>query len=457
VVAQTVYIGSGAGFAGDRFDAAVAVIETLARRASPRYLIYEVMGERTLAIAQRLRRDDPALGYSPYLEQYLSRVLAACKRHGVRIVSNMGAANPLGAARRVHALARELGVAGLRIAIVLGDDLLAFMNAEEVRALPTIEGLETGDKEIVAANAYLGARPVAAALALGVDVVLVGRTTDAALVLGPLIHEFGWAEDNWPHLAAGTVAGHLLECGAQVSGGYFCDPGFKDVPGMADLGFPIGEIGSDGSVIITKAEATGGLVTRATVIEQLLYEVHDPCAYLTPDATLDLGEVTLEEDGENRIRVVGARGRPPPATLKATVSTDGGWLGEAEMTYAGPNALARARLAADIVRERCARQFSNVPVRVEVIGTGVVFDNDAGDRRHHAVPNDGEYRLRAAVRSADRAMVQNVTDEVQSLYCSGPAGGGGFRASVTAQINTASVLVDRARVEAQVCVEEVRP
>lgn len=450
-MAGKVYIGSGAGFAGDRFDAGVAVVETLSRREGPRYLIYEVMGERTLAIAQRLRRENPQAGYSPYLDRYLSRVLPACKRHGVRIVTNMGNANPLAGAARVHALAREIGVTGLKVAAVTGDDLLDYMEPDTIRALPVIEDIAIGGEAIMAANAYLGARPVAGALALGADIVLVGRTTDAALVLGPLLHEYGWAANDWARLAAGIMAGHLLECGGQVTGGYFCDPGFKDVPGMADLGFPIGEIGEDGDLVIAKAEDTGGLVTRASVIEQLLYEVHDPAAYLTPDVILDLTGVTLAEDGENRIRVSGARGRPPPETLKATVSTDGGWLGEAEMAYAGPNALARARLAADVVRERCLREGANEDLRVEIFGAGAML-GDAG-----GVETGGEYRVRAAIRGIDRARAQYVTDEVQSLFCSGPAAGGGFRASLTAQVATSSVLVDRRLVEPHVRAELVEP
>ncbi|MEQ9576052.1 MAG: acyclic terpene utilization AtuA family protein, partial [Rhodospirillales bacterium] len=337
-----------------------------------------------------------------------------------------------------------------------GDDLLGFMTAEDVAGLPTIEGVTIDGKEIVAANAYLGARPVAEALTLGTDVVLVGRTTDAALVLGPLIHEFGWAEDDWDRLAAGTLAGHLLECGGQITGGYFCDPGFKDVPGMDELGFPIGEIGADGSIVITKAENTGGLVTRATVTEQILYEMHDPAAYLTPDVALDVTGVTLADDGKDRVRVLGAKGHPPPETLKVTVSADGGWLGEAELTYAGPNALARANLAADIVRKRLASRGVKDPVRVEIVGAGAAFDNDASDRQRGAnMPLDGEYRLRAAVRTADKATAQYVNDEVLSLFCSGPAGGGGYRCSVTGQVNTASVLVPRAPVEAQAKAQEV--
>lgn len=455
---MTVFIGSGAGFAGDRIDAGIPVVETLKHKDGPRYLIFEVMGERTLAIAQRIKMRNPALGYSPYLEPYLKNVLAPCKEHGIRIVANLGNANPLGGAKRVHELARELGIEGLRIAIVIGDDLLAFMNGDDAAALPTIEGVSIDGKEIVAANAYLGARPVAEALKLDVDIVLVGRTTDAALVLGPLIHEYGWGEQDWDLLAQGTLAGHLLECGGQVTGGYFCDPGFKDVPGMDNLGFPIGEIEADGSIVIGKADNTGGLVNRATVTEQILYEVHDPAAYLTPDVSLDISDVRLEDVGKDRILVKGAKGAPPPETLKVTVSADGGWLGEAEMIYAGPNALARARLAADIVRSRCKKNGVEEPLRVEIVGTGAVFDNDTSEReRSKNMPMDGEYRLRAAIRTADKETAQYVNDEVLSLFCSGPAGGGGYRCNITGQVNTASVLIDRGPVEAQARAQEILP
>lgn len=222
-----VYIGCGAGFSGDRIDAAVPVVRTLAGCPGERFLIYEVLAERTLAIAQKLRRDDPEQGYSPFLDAYLPLVLADCVRAGIRIVTNMGAANPLAAARRVHALARQLGVTGLKVAALTGDDLLATMSPDEIRAQPLLEGLALGDRPIVAANAYLGAQPVAQALATGAHVVLVGRTTDAALSLGPLMHVFGWRADALDLLAQGTVCGHLLECGAQVSGAYFPDPGTR--------------------------------------------------------------------------------------------------------------------------------------------------------------------------------------------------------------------------------------
>lgn len=457
-IEKTVHIGSGAGFSGDRLDAALPVIETLSKHDGPRYLIYEVLGERTLAIAQRIKMRKPDQGYSPYLDKYLRLSLKPAMEHGVRIVANLGAANPEGAARRVHDLAAELGLPPLRIAIVLGDDLTMVMSTEEIGAVETIEGVSIAGKEIVAANTYLGARPVAGALAMDVDMVLVGRTTDAALVLGPLLHEFGWGAEDYDLLAAGTLAGHLLECGGQVTGGYFCDPGFKDVPGMDNLGFPIGEISANGDIVITKAENTGGLVSKATVIEQMLYEMHDPAAYLTPDVTLDVTGVTLSDDGDNRIRVSGAKGTPPPDTLKTTISADGGWLAEAEMIYAGPNAFARAQLAADIIKSRVRQHGVLEDLRVDIIGTGAVFDNDRSERREAInMPLDGEFRVRTAIRTDDKNTGEYVNDEVLSLFCSGPAGGGGYRCSVTGQVNTASILVPRAAVEPHVYAKEVTP
>jgi hypothetical protein len=454
---KKIYIGCGAGFAGDRFDASGPVIETLAKADGPKYLIFEVLAERTLAIAQRLRRNEPDAGYSPYLDHYIKPILGKAKEAGVRIVSNMGAANPRGAAKRVLALAAEAGHKDFRVAIVQGDDLLEVHETGEIRKMPTIEGIGLQDREIIAANAYLGARPVADALALDVDIVLVGRSTDAALVLGPLIHEFGWAEDDWDLLAQGTMAGHLLECGAQVTGAYFADPGFKDVPDLAEVGFPIAEIEADSGLVITKADNTGGLVSRATVIEQALYEIHDPASYLTPDVIMDLSGLQVEEIAPNRVLVSGAKGRAPTTTLKATISIDGGWLGEGEITYAGPNALARAELAASVVQRRCQIIGIQEPVRVEVIGRGAVHDNDMGSRRTiNPGQADGEYRVRAAVRSQNKETAQRVSDEVLSLYCSGPAAGGGVRQYVSGQVSTASVLVDRKDVLQHVRAEEVR-
>ncbi|MFO1061469.1 MAG: acyclic terpene utilization AtuA family protein [Dongiaceae bacterium] len=439
---KQVHIGCAAGFAGDRFDAGIALVAALAERDGPRYLIYETLGERTLALAQLDRRRDPEAGCTPDFESFLRPVLRSCVEHGIRIVANFGAANPPAAGRRAAALARELGIRDLAIAVVEGDDLLAALGPAAVRGWPNDEGLSLAGRPILAANAYLGAEPIRAALAAGAGLVLTGRCTDSALALGPLRHEHGWPADDWDRLAAGTLAGHLLECGGQVTGGYFADPGRKDVPDLGDLGFPIATVDAGGTILIGKPAGTGGLVSEATVKEQLLYEIHDPAAYLTPDVTLDLTGVEVRQDGPDRVRVTGAAGRAPPATLKVTVSVEGGFLGEGEIGYAGPGALARAELAAAVLRRRLERLEPGLELRCDIIGTISLFDSDAGRLRVvRRFDPDGDYRLRLAARAPDRAAAERAAREVLSLYCCGPAGGGGVRTAVTGRINTVSCHV----------------
>lgn len=440
---ETIYIGGAAGFGGDRFDASGPLIAALKECDGPRYLIFETLAERTLAIAQNQMLRGVGKGYSEFLEDYLSPVLGPCKDAGIRIVTNLGAANVRGAGARVKELASELGIKDLKVAIVEGDDLLSVLGPEDIAAYDCIEGTRI-DGAPIGANVYLGAEPIAQALALGADVVITGRCTDAALVLGPAMAELDFAADDLDLLAAGTVAGHLLECGPQVTGAYFADPARKPVPDLANVGYPIGEISRDGEVTITKPEGTGGLVSEATVKEQLLYEVHDPGNYLTPDVTLDVTHVSVTETGSNRVRLRGARGKPPPPTLKATVSMDGGFLGEAEMSYVGPGALARAELAIGVLRQRLQRSAVGANVRFDILGTCSVFDGDTGGLRARSeFEDEGEYRVRVSARSMDREELERMTLEVYALWVAGPAGGAGFRKAITPQVKTASILVDR--------------
>lgn len=446
---STVHIGCGAGFAGDRFDAAGPVLAELARREGPKFLMFECLAERTLALAQEERRRLPERGWSPFLDRYLAPHLGAALAGGVRIVTNLGAANPLGAARRVQALAAELGLPVPRVAALTGDDLRETMEDAAIRALPLLDGADVIGKPLLSANVYLGAQPVAAALATGADVVLVGRTTDSALALGPLIHALGWDPADLDLMAAGTIAGHLLECGAQATGAYFADPGLKDVPDLAHVGFPVARIDADGTLEIGKPEGTGGRVDRATITEQLLYEMHDPSAYLVPDCTADITAATLTRTAPDRITLRGIRGHPPPERLKATVCVEDGWMGEAEISYAGPNALARTSLAAEVVRARLAAH--NLLPALDIIGAGAALDRgDLGRSLGRGLPGDGDYRLRAALRAEDRDVAARVCEEVTALYCSGPAGGGGVRTHLAPQVATASVLVPRAAVRPRV-------
>jgi hypothetical protein len=318
---KTLAVGCGAGFSGDRTDAALPVVRTLIERGGPAAIMFENLAERTLAHQQLIRRAHPESGYEPLLELELRPILADCVQHGITIVGNFGAANPQGAALAIARLAAELGLPPLKVALVRGDDLSDGRGRAVVRQHL---GVDFDDERFVCANAYQGAFEIAQAIEAGAQVVVTGRVADPSLALGPAIAHYGWSRSDWDRLAGATMAGHLLECGAQVTGGYFADPGRKEVPGLEDLGFPIAEIFPDGSCIVSKASGTGGLVDVRTVKEQLLYEVHDPAAYITPDVVADITEATVVQLGPDRVRLAGVRGHPRTATLKVLAYFDGG-------------------------------------------------------------------------------------------------------------------------------------
>ena len=452
---KSLLIGCGAGFAGDRLDAALPIVEELAASGKPAYLMLETLAERTLALAQLQRRHDPDAGYLPSLAELIGPVLSLCLAHRIPIIGNFGAANPLAAARRVVATARTLGCGEIRVAAVTGDDLLATISPEKLLAMrfspPAV--IEAGG--LVSANVYLGAQGIAEALKMGADVIVTGRVADPALALGPLVHHFGWRWDDWDLMAAGVLTGHLLECGAQVTGGYFADPGFKDVPDLANVGYPIAEISAAGLITITKPRGTGGLVSEQTVKEQILYEIHDPSAYLTPDVTLDLSQVQVRQDGPDRVRVTGARGKPRPDTLKGTVCFDGGWMGEGEISYAGHNCRARGMLAIEVLKSRLRTLDLALDSHFDLIGVGSVFNDAQGQWLARSGPCDvPDVRVRMAVSAMDRRQVERALHEVEALYTTGPAGGGGVRMQVTPLMNSTSVFVDRSAVEAQVTILE---
>jgi hypothetical protein len=443
----TFRIGSGSGFSGDRVDAAVPVVRQMTSAGGGGALIFETIGERTLALGHLARRSDPALGYDPLLTDLLAPILADCVRSGIAIVGNFGVANPRAAAASISRLACEHGIDDLRIAVVEGDDIRDGLDLARLDRWEGDRGAASDIGAIISANAYIGARPIAEAILAGAQVVVTGRVADPALALGPLVAHFGWQWDDWDRLAAGTLAGHLLECGSQVSGGYFADPGFKDVPGLSDVGFPIAEVEADGSFTITKPHGTGGVVDLRTVKEQLLYEIHDPAAYLTPDVVLDLTEVSIRQEGKDRVRVEGARGRPAPECLKATIGVSGDWLGEAEISYAGPNALARARLAAEVIESRLSARAPTLRRRFDFIGSMSVFGGDAAAPAGFDFSDQPDVRMRLAVSAGDRREAELALREVGSLYCTGPAGGGGIRTRLQQRINTASYLVPRSMVD----------
>jgi hypothetical protein len=432
---RSIRIGSGAGYSGDRIEPAVE----LAEKGGIDYLVFECLGERTVALAQQARMKNPDSGYDPLLEERMRAVLAICAAKGIKIVTNMGAANPDAAARKTVEIAKSLGLS-LRIAAVIGDDVLDACKDGDLPIMEFDGTIKQLGNRLLSANAYLGAEPMAEALKGGADVVITGRASDPALFLAPMIHAFGWAMDDWNLLGQGTVAGHLLECAGQITGGYFADPGYKDIPDLARLGFPIGEVGEDGSLVITKVAGSGGAVTAQTCKEQLLYEVHDPTKYLQPDVVADFSQVKVEEIAPDRVRVSGGRGTKRTDTLKVSVGYVDSYIGEGQISYAGPGALARGRLALEIVRKRL--QLTGVQsseLRFDLIGVDSLHGKDVSARANEPY----EVRVRVAGRTESLREAVRIGNEVETLYTNGPAAGGGVTKSARDVVAVASVLLPR--------------
>jgi len=432
---KTIRIGSGAGYSGDRIEPAVE----LAERGDIRYLGFECLAERTIALAQVQKLRDPSLGFDPLLRARMEAVLRPCAAAGIRIVTNMGAANPRAAALATAEVARRLGLRGLRIAAVSGDDVLDVVRSGHYPLLERQGDVASLGDAVLSANAYMGVAGIVEALREGADVVITGRVGDPALFVGPLVHEFGWALDDWDILGKATVLGHLLECAGQVTGGYFADPGYKDVPDLARLGFPIAEVAEDGSAMLSKVARSGGRLSVAACKEQLLYELLDPAAYLRPDVTADFSTVRFAELGPDRISVSGGTGRPRPDTLKVSVGYADSCVGEGQISYAGPGALARGRLALDIVRERLRLIGVRASeTRFELIGVNAVRLTGGVEREEPA-----EVRVRVVGRTESMEEALRIGNEVETLYTNGPAGGGGAWKQARKVVAVVSTLVAR--------------
>ena len=439
-------IGCGAGYSGDRIEPAVE----LATRGDLDYLVFECLAERTIAIAQQAKSHDPTAGYDPLLLDRMAAVLPVCARKRIRILTNMGAANPTTAASAVCDLARSLGLRGLTVAAVTGDDVLGLVRGGSFAIDETGEPVSRLGDRLVSANAYLGAEPLVEALAGGADVIIAGRVADPSLFVAPQAFEARWSMSDWLRLGRGTLVGHLLECAGQITGGYFADPGVKDVSNLARLGFPLAEISEDGAAVITKVTGSGGSVTVATCKEQLLYEIQDPSAYFTPDVVADFSRVQIAELGPDRVRVSGATGRPRPDTLKVSLGHRDGFIGEGQISYAGPGAVERGRLALAIVAERF-RLIGLAPdeARFDLIGVDALVGTSA------AVVScaPGEVRARVVAHAATREDALRVGNEVEALYTNGPAGGGGVTKSAREVLAIVSTFIPRNMVTPRVAYE----
>ncbi|GAB3170819.1 acyclic terpene utilization AtuA family protein [Telluribacter humicola] len=437
---DTIRIGCGAGFSGDRLEPAVI----LAERGELDYLVLECLAERTIALAQKRKREDATKGYDPLLERRIEQLLPILKKNGVRLITNMGAANPVAAAEKVCEIANRLNLS-VTVAAITGDDVFRQLTGEET-------AMETGQPiadsgQLISANAYMGTDAILPALESGADVVITGRVADPSLFVAPLVHELGWSLDDPDQMGQATVIGHLMECAGQLTGGYFADPGKKDIPDMANLGHPFVDVSQDGRAVFGKVAGTGGAIRLETAKEQLLYEVMDPSQYFTPDVVADFTGVTLKEVGPDQIEATGGRGQAKPDKLKVSVGYHAGYIGEGEISYAGSNALGRAQLAGSIIEERLRDRFTNL--RVDYIGSTSVHRTQLG-----TWPEPYEIRLRVAGRAATAAEAALVGEEVEALYTNGPAGGGGARKYVYEVVGIVSTLLPREKVQSAVTIRK---
>ncbi|MBP2628562.1 MAG: hypothetical protein H6Q68_3273 [Firmicutes bacterium] len=436
---KKIRIGSGAGYSGDRIEPAIELVE----KGDIQYLVFECLAERTIAIAQQAKMKDANTGYDGLLVQRMEAVLRSCKEKGIKIITNMGAANPIAGAQKIKEIAREMGITGMKIAAVTGDDVVEIVRDGDYTILENGESLSTIKDKIVSANAYLGTAPIVEALENNADVIITGRVSDPALFLAPLLYEFKWSAEDWDMMGKGTVLGHLLECAGQITGGYFADPGYKDVQELARLGFPIAEVEKNGTFIITKVQGSGGKVTLATCKEQLLYEIHNPIAYITPDVVADFTGVEFNQVAKDQVQVTGGKGQPKTDFLKASIGYIDSYMGEGQISYAGPGAVARGRLALEIVEERLkimGVQYQEL--KLDLIGIDSLHSSKISKTEHEPY----EVRVRVAGRTQNMKEAIRIGNEVETLYTNGPAGGGGATKSAKQVVAMVSALIPRSLV-----------
>lgn len=421
---EKIRIASGQGFWGDQLDAPVRQVE-----GGPiDYLMLDYLAEVTMSIMQKQRARDPRAGFARDFVPLMGQILPRCVERNIRVTANAGGVNVEGCADAVREVARELGLSGkFRIGIVTGDDILPRIDdllerGIELRNMDTDEQLSTVRDHIQSANAYLGAWPMVEALNQGAQIVITGRATDTGLTLAPMIHEFGWSQTDWNLLSAGTIAGHIIECGAQCSGGN-CQYDWRNVPDLANVGFPIVEAAPDGTFVVTKHEGTGGWVSVPSVKEQLLYEMGDPHGYITPDCVADFTTIRLEDAGPDRVRVFGIEGKPATEFLKVSISYTAGYKAVGTLVYSWPEAYDKARMADSILRERLDRlglEFDQV--LTEFVGANATHGPLAGEPS----PDLAEVQLRVGVRGADKKAIERFTKEIAPLILTGPPGVTGF-------------------------------
>lgn len=450
-----ILIANGQGFWGDSILGPVRLVN----EGPLDYLTLDYLAEVTMSIMQKLKSRDPNAGYATDFVRMVKRVLPKCQEKGIKIVANAGGVNPQACRQAVAEVVKELGISGIRIGVVEGDDILADLpgmieSGEEFRNMDNGELLAPYLDKVKSANVYIGADSIVQALEQGADIVITGRATDPSVVVAPMVYEFGWNLDDYDKIAAATVAGHIVECGAQCTGGNFV--GWKDVPNMAMIGYPVIEARPDGTFSVTKHDATGGLVNRQTVTSQLVYEMGDPSSYITPDCIADFSSIQLSENGGNRVDISGIKGAPATDTYKVSISFHEGYKIIGQLTVAGPDAVEKAKLCADVVFERAAydgAEFAPEERFVEIVGTNVCHAGiiDAPD-------DPAEVVLRIGARSNDKSRLDRLGMEIVPLVTSGPPGVTGFaggRPKATDVISYWPALISKDKIKCTVSVEEV--
>ncbi len=452
---KIVRIANGQGFWGDSFTGPVRLVE----EGPLDYLTLDYLAEVTISIMQKMRQRDPESGYATDFPELLRRILPSCKKKGIKIVANAGGVNPQGCRDAIRKVVNELGLKGVKIGIVEGDDILSRMpelmqGGEAFANLDNGAAISTVLDRITSANVYIGAKPIADALAQGADIVITGRATDPSLVLGPLLHEFGWSLDDFNKLAAGTVMGHILECGPQCTGGNYTH--WREVKDFARIGWPVAEASADGSFVVTKHDGTGGLVNVETVTSQLLYEMGDPRNYLGPDCTADFTSIQLSQDGKDRVKVSGIKGSAPTPTYKVSMSYSNGYKVSGALVVTGPDAVEKAKICAEIVFARLAMYGLRVPEAdrfVEILGTNICYNGIVP-----APEQPAEVLMRIGAKGKDKKLLAFLGRELAPLVTGGPPGITGFaagRPTPSPIVGYWPALIDKKKISTSVIVEDL--
>lgn len=439
---KTIRIGCGSGGCTyERIEPAVEMVE----KGNIDYLIFECLSERTIADAQRQKIANPEKGYNPMLQERMNIFLPLLKTYGFKIVSNMGGANPRCAVAEIKRIAEELDIKNIKIAMISGDDITANLNLYKDAALIESKRPIYAIDRIISANVYLGADAIRKALDEGADIVITGRVADPSLFVGPILHEFNWKPDEYEKIGQAILTGHLMECCAQLTGGYYADPGYKEVPDMHRLGHPIAEINENAEVFFTKAEGSGGLVNVDICKEQLLYEISDPSCYITPDGIADFSNVIFEQDGENKVLARGAVSHGLTDTYKVNLAYMDGYLGVGEVSFGGRNSLERAKLAADTIQKRWdIIGIKPLDAQFDYIGFNSLYKNKISSAILDG--NPPEVRLRVAVHTNTEREAALLIREVQCMYINGPAGSSGITSRVEPTLAIENFLVPKASV-----------